>query len=242
MSDDEFHGYLALLVFSSLVLSVVAVRGFGLSKRARAVDGVFSVAFLGYAGHLLVADPDTVLVSYYAFAAPFLAVLHALRHRRAPRTVQTVHGHGRPTGFHIDPVPTPPPAVLAYIERMGGGPAAALQPDDDTSAYHRPAEILAGYGAPGTAATPPAEAPQQAGPGFLPSAAPARKPALASASVAAPAPGSAFAPAPAAASAPAPAPASALAPAPASGPIPGSGPAQPAPAERVVGRHRREVP
>jgi hypothetical protein len=86
MSDGEFHAYVGLLVFSGLLLSVLAGRGFGQSTRARIADGIFSAGFLGYAAYLIVAAPDSVEIFFYAFAAPVYATLHALRSLRSRRS------------------------------------------------------------------------------------------------------------------------------------------------------------
>ncbi|MCU7727795.1 hypothetical protein ODJ79_29110 [Actinoplanes sp. KI2] len=85
MSDGEFHAYVALLVVSGLVLSVLAVRGFGQSMGARVVDGLFSIGFLGYAAYLVVGDPATVRIFSYAFAVPIWAVVHVRRAHKAAR-------------------------------------------------------------------------------------------------------------------------------------------------------------
>jgi hypothetical protein len=83
MSDGEYHAYVGLLVLSALVLSVLAIRGFGQSASVRVADGLFSAGFLGYAAYLIIADPETVTVFFYAFLAPVLAVVHVIRSRRA---------------------------------------------------------------------------------------------------------------------------------------------------------------
>ena len=193
MSDDEFHAYIGLLIFSSLVLCVVAIRGFGQSVRARIVDGLFSVAFLGYAGYLVVAEPGTVLVSYYAFAAPVLALGHAVRHGKARRTTEPVHGpgQGHVIGYNIDPVPAPPPATLAYLERLGGVPAG--QPD--IAAPPWPGQPAPQAAQPAPQPAPPApqpapaatEPPSRGGPAFLPPAAPVLQTVSAQPAAAAPA-------------------------------------------------------
>ena len=42
MSEGEFHAYVGLLAVSAVILSVLAVRGFGQSTGARVLDGLFA--------------------------------------------------------------------------------------------------------------------------------------------------------------------------------------------------------
>jgi hypothetical protein len=111
VSDGAFHAYIALLVVSGLTLSVLAVRGFGLSATARVVDGLFSVGFLGYAVYLVVGDPATVRVFGYAFAAPVWAVIHVLRAHKAARAAGPSSFAPASGGYGVGfaPVVPPPP-------------------------------------------------------------------------------------------------------------------------------------
>ncbi|MFI7600182.1 hypothetical protein [Actinoplanes sp. NPDC049681] len=163
MSEGEFHAYIGLLFISGLVLSVLAVRGFGLSTGARVVDGLFSVGFLGYAVYLVVAEPDEFWVFYYAFAAPIWAVVHVRRSHKAARAARFAaftaqparHSAGFPqaaaqaggygTGF-------PPPPAAAQAGGYGTGfppPPAAAQPVGYGTGFPPPpaAAQAGGYGA-----------------------------------------------------------------------------------------------
>ncbi|WP_433290736.1 hypothetical protein ACQP2F_23660 [Actinoplanes sp. CA-030573] len=125
MSDGEFHAYVALLAFSGLLLSVLAVRGFGQRPYSRVLDGIFAAGFLGYAAYLIVADPETVMILYYAFAAPVWLLWHMWRERTRERrkrfaagiTTQTYAPPPAPTP--LTPFPPPPP------------PLGSLPPRDD---------------------------------------------------------------------------------------------------------------
>ncbi|WP_030436737.1 hypothetical protein [Actinoplanes subtropicus] len=141
MSDGVFHAYIALLVVSGLTLSVLAVRGFGLSTTARVVDGLFSVGFLGYAIYLVVGDPATVRVFGYAFAAPVLAVIHVLRAHKAARAAGPSSFAPASGGYGggFAPVVPPPPYHPAagnslYSASFPGAPhPGALPPGPDPS-------------------------------------------------------------------------------------------------------------
>ncbi|MEV6631835.1 hypothetical protein AB0M54_13895 [Actinoplanes sp. NPDC051470] len=86
MSDGTFFAYIALLFVSGAILAVLGLGGFGQSKGARILDGVFAAAFVVYAGYLLfVFDGGTVIISYYAFIVPILAIVQVFRARKAQR-------------------------------------------------------------------------------------------------------------------------------------------------------------
>ncbi|MFG1606855.1 hypothetical protein [Actinoplanes sp. NPDC049265] len=86
MSDGTFFAYIALLVVSGAILAVLGLGGFGQSKGARIIDGVFAAAFVAYAGYLLFAfDGGTVIISYYAFIVPILAIVQMFKARKAKR-------------------------------------------------------------------------------------------------------------------------------------------------------------
>lgn len=86
MSDGTFFAYIALLVFSGVLLAVLGLGGFGQSKGARIIDGVFAAAFVIYAGYLLfVFDGGRVIISYYAFIVPILAIVQVFKARKANR-------------------------------------------------------------------------------------------------------------------------------------------------------------
>ncbi|RZU49189.1 hypothetical protein EV385_0925 [Krasilnikovia cinnamomea] len=145
MSDGEFHGYIALLIFSGLVLSLLAVRGFGQTVGARLLDGLFSLGFLGYAAYLIIADPMEFTVFYYAFAAPVFAVIHVWRSRAATRASA--------------PAPSEAASAVGY-----GAAFAPPGPADHGYAAH-PATPSAGFAQPGLA-QPGFAQPGFAQPGF----------------------------------------------------------------------------
>ena len=83
MSDGTFLGYIALLFVSGVLLAVLGIGGFGQSRLARVVDGVFAAAFLIYGAYLLLFfDGGSVFISYYAFIVPILAVVQVVKARK----------------------------------------------------------------------------------------------------------------------------------------------------------------
>lgn len=86
MSDGTFLAYIALLVGSGILLAVLGIGGFGQSKIARALDGVFAAAFLGYAVYLLFFfEGGEVRILFYAFLVPIFAVVQIFKARKARR-------------------------------------------------------------------------------------------------------------------------------------------------------------
>jgi hypothetical protein len=124
VSDGAFHAYVGLLALGALVPAVLAVRGFGQSVAARIVDGVLAAVFLGYAGYLMIADPESVLVVYYAFLAPVYAVVHAVRNRRTGPAVPAGRSGAGST----------PSGVRG--ETVAPGPGIAVDPPADDADRH----------------------------------------------------------------------------------------------------------
>ena len=133
MTDRELLAYTGLLAVSGLLLVVLAVVGLGQRPVSRIADGLFGLAFLGYAGFLVWAQPDTIYVFYYAFALPVLLLVHAFRSRRRARARRLAAG--------FTPEAYDPRAVRAPAERTpfpdppgplgphrGGEPPAPMYP------------------------------------------------------------------------------------------------------------------
>jgi hypothetical protein len=108
---------------SAVILSVLAARGFGQSTGARVLDGLFAAGFLGYAAYLVIADPDTVQIFFYAFAAPVLGVVHAVRSTmsRRKRHIPALPYAGEPAPVPPQPFPAPPPPRAADPAEHGSG-------------------------------------------------------------------------------------------------------------------------
>ena len=101
MSDSTFYGYIALLFVSGVLLTVFAAGGFGLSKGSRIVDGLFAAAFLIYSAYLLLFfDGGRVVISFYAFVVPVIAVVQLFKVRKARSEAAAV----------MPPAPADPPA------------------------------------------------------------------------------------------------------------------------------------
>ena len=84
MSDGTFYGYIFLLALSGIILSVLAVGGFGQSVLARVLDAIFGVIFLGYAFYLLFFfDGGEVRILFYAFVVPIFAIVQVVKARKA---------------------------------------------------------------------------------------------------------------------------------------------------------------
>src|SRR5262245_12953881 len=87
MTNTEFNLYSVLLAISGILLIVTAATGFGgRSPAARGVNGVFGLAFIGYAIYLqFIFNGGTVFVSYYVFVVPVLLIVQAFRNRAATK-------------------------------------------------------------------------------------------------------------------------------------------------------------
>jgi len=89
VSDGTFLAYIALLAVSGILLAVLGIGGFGQSKGARVIDGLFALVFLGYAFYLLfVFEGGTVRIMFYAFIVPILAVVQVFKARKAKREAE----------------------------------------------------------------------------------------------------------------------------------------------------------
>lgn len=151
MSDGEFHAYIALLAFSGLLLSVIAIRGFGMSMPARVMDGIASVGFLGYAVYLVVADPAEFWIFYYAFAVPIWAVIHVRRARKETRAARFASYAMTPAGFA--PMGAPSQQHAAVGAGYGYDGAFPAQPAPSATGYQYPGA------SPGEPASPAADQP-----------------------------------------------------------------------------------
>lgn len=100
MSDGTFLAYIALLLASAVLLAVLGIVGFGQSKLARVLDGVFAAGFLAYAVYLLFFfEGGEVRILFYAFLVPILAVIQIFKARKARREQARAtadHGSSRP--------------------------------------------------------------------------------------------------------------------------------------------------
>lgn len=119
MSDGAFFGYIALLFASAVLLSVLAIRGFGQATLARVFDGILAVAFLVYAVYLLLFfQGGNVRIFIYAFLVPVMAVVQVVRHRKAQRAAAAAQASvgyaqpGHPVQF-APPVQAGPSAPMA---------------------------------------------------------------------------------------------------------------------------------
>ena len=89
MSDGTFLAYTALLAISGVMLLVLAAGGFGQSAGARVLDALFGAGFLAYGIYLFFFfEGGTVQIFFYAFVVPVLAVVHAVKARKAQRRQQ----------------------------------------------------------------------------------------------------------------------------------------------------------
>ncbi|WP_127500804.1 hypothetical protein [Actinoplanes solisilvae] len=121
MSDGEFVGYAGALALGGLVMLVLAVLGTGQGLILRAADVLAGLAFLGYAGYLMVAAPSSPFMSWFVMATPVLGVVVAVvaqRHSEVLRKrleenlmPQPYAGHDAPGHAERKPFPSPPPPL-----------------------------------------------------------------------------------------------------------------------------------
>jgi hypothetical protein len=150
MPEGEFHAYVGLLAFSGLVLSVLAIRGFGQRAGSRVADGVFAAGFLGYAAYLIVTDPPAVTVFYYAFAAPVFLLVHMWRERGRARRRRFAAGL-IPQTYAAPPAPTPLTPFPPPPPPLGSEPARHERPEHQ---HHRTTYQPLPSGLPGRSVEP----------------------------------------------------------------------------------------
>jgi len=133
VSDGTFLAYVALLGVSGVLLLVLAIGGFGQKAGIRVIDGMFGLGFLAYSVYLFFFfEGGTVRIFFYAFVVPVLAVVHAVKARRAERELQTAPhypygqqlnatgyplqpaGPGQPFGYPAPSIATPEPQQPGY--------------------------------------------------------------------------------------------------------------------------------
>ena len=121
MSDGEFLGYAGSLAAGGLLFLILAVLGLGQGVILRVIDVVLGLAFLGYAGYLMVVDPESPFTSWFVLATPVLGLVVAMVARRRARNKikrlaetptplpyagQDATGHAERQAF-----PSPPPPL-----------------------------------------------------------------------------------------------------------------------------------
>ncbi|MDY7090453.1 MAG: hypothetical protein SYR96_35860 [Actinomycetota bacterium] len=85
MSDAEFLAYAGSLAAAGLLFLILAVLGLGQGVVLRVVDVLLGLAFLGYAGYLMVAAPDDPFVTWLVFVTPVIGLVVAATARRRAR-------------------------------------------------------------------------------------------------------------------------------------------------------------
>lgn len=121
MSDSEFLGYAGSLAVGGLVLLILAVLGAGQGRVLRTVDVLAGLAFLGYAGYLMVVAPSSPLVSWFVMVTPVLGLTAAVVARRQSRArikrleedlaPRPYAGHDATGHAERQPFPSPPPPL-----------------------------------------------------------------------------------------------------------------------------------
>jgi hypothetical protein len=176
LSDGAFYGYIALLFASAVLLSVLAIRGFGQTTAARVIDGIAAVAFLGYGGYLLLFfGGGQVRIFFYAFIVPIFAVVKMVKERKARREAASQPVYPGQFGPQI------PYGVPVQAPAVPGAPASGVPAQTPPAGYQAGYPAAPGYAAPGYAASPgyPAASPgysadapgyPAAAPGFPPPA------------------------------------------------------------------------
>jgi hypothetical protein len=86
LTENMYLAYNATLAFSGVLLAWLAISGFGnASTGSRVLNGLFAVGFLGYAGYLFFANPDSVTILFYAFAVPVIMLFRAFQSWQASK-------------------------------------------------------------------------------------------------------------------------------------------------------------
>ena len=118
MSDAEFLGYAGSLAAGGLLFLILAVLGLGQGLILRVLDVLVGLAFLGYAGYLMVVAPSSPFMSWFVMATPAAGLVVAMVARRRARTkvkrLEEEHsslpyaGQPAPAPTERLPYPTPP--------------------------------------------------------------------------------------------------------------------------------------
>ncbi|GAB2607419.1 hypothetical protein GCM10027087_55830 [Paractinoplanes abujensis] len=85
MSEAEFLGYAGSLAVAGLLFLILAVFGLGQGLVLRVLDVLLGLAFLGYAGYLMVAAPDEPFMTWLVHLTPAAGLVVALTARRRAR-------------------------------------------------------------------------------------------------------------------------------------------------------------
>ncbi|WP_250037785.1 Yip1 family protein [Paractinoplanes maris] len=120
MSDGEFLGYAGALAVAGLLFLILAVLGLGQGLVMRVLDVLLGLAFLGYAGYLMVVAPDSPFTSWFVFVTPALGLAAAVVARRRSRArikrleeagSQPYAGQHATNHAERQPFPSPPPPL-----------------------------------------------------------------------------------------------------------------------------------
>jgi hypothetical protein len=121
MSDGEFLGYAGALAVAGLLFLILAVLGLGQGLLARGLDVLVGLAFLGYAGYLMVVAPEAPFMSWFVFATPVLGLAAAVVAGRRSKakikrlaenvTPQMYAGHDAASHAERQPFPSAPPPL-----------------------------------------------------------------------------------------------------------------------------------
>ncbi|MGK5681602.1 hypothetical protein [Actinoplanes sp. URMC 104] len=121
MSDAEFLAYAGSLALGGLLFLILAVLGLGQGVVLRVLDVLIGLAFLGYAGYLMVVAPESPFVSWFVFITPAAGLVVAVTARRRARrrlkrleedlTPQPYARHDATGHAERQPFPSPPPPL-----------------------------------------------------------------------------------------------------------------------------------
>ncbi|MBM2616056.1 hypothetical protein JIG36_10865 [Actinoplanes sp. LDG1-06] len=121
MSDAEFLGYAGSLAAGGLLFLILAVFGLGQGIILRVTDVLLGLAFLGYAGYLMVVAPESPFMSWLVFITPAAGLAVALTaRRRARRKIKRLEEEhsakpyaGQEAAVNAErlPYPSPPPPL-----------------------------------------------------------------------------------------------------------------------------------
>jgi hypothetical protein len=90
LTEDTLLIYEIALAFSGVLLAWLAISGFGSAGTGtRVLNGVFALGFLGYAGYLLIAQPENIVIFFYAFIVPIVLLVRAFQARQGQKKAQT---------------------------------------------------------------------------------------------------------------------------------------------------------
>jgi len=178
MPDGEFLAYAASLAAGGVLLLILAVLGLGQGWTLRAVEVLVGLAFLGYAGYLMVVTPESPFMSWFVLVTPVLGLAVAAVARRRSRAKvkrlaensgpQPYAGHDAKGHAERQPFPTPPGPLDASVRHSDEPVSAPADSANSADSGEKPSRLSAAPPESGLRGSPAEPPPRPKRPSGLP--------------------------------------------------------------------------